>query len=579
MSGRELDEDGEDGETSTSVVGDQPESATVVDRPGARGLPPSSVPVATQRPEAERSTGPSSSAAATATTVGSPLEALARDETIRTRKFCYIGLVIALGGAGSLLFLPSRGTSTLIFLGGIILACLSLGYLLYRAHNPATFHQGIGVSIGWFIPAASCASAVPYYGPASPVSVIFVLGVYFTGLGASMGLATALYVTVALVQGVTGGLVIAGVIAEPGFIRADYLPIEVQITCQALIQLVLASAFVIARVSRKATLRAISELETAVRAVAQREALLQEAREELRRALGSGRGRFSEQWIGPYQLGEVIGRGAMGEVYDAIDTRTDQPVAVKMLSQTSLGNAQHVQRFLRELQTASSIESPHVVRVLAIGEEPLPHLVMERLRGRDLAAVLRDRRTFSHQEVIDLIRQVGDGITAASAAGIIHRDLKPQNLFLSGTTWKVLDFGVARAADSGDTLTSGRIIGTPAYMAPEQASGEALDHRADLYALAAVAYRVLTGHPPFAGREVADLLYRVVHSSARRPTSLANLPGDVDLVLAIGLAKRPAARFSTAAELSAALAAALEGNLSETVRARGQALDAHGAWA
>ncbi|MBS1123336.1 MAG: serine/threonine protein kinase [Deltaproteobacteria bacterium] len=568
MRGREPEEDDA---SSTAVVGDDSGHATVVDRPGARGRTPASVSIAA--PITRTSAG-----TATATTVGSPLEALARDETIRTRKFCYVGFVIALGAAGSLLFLPGRGTSTFVFLAGIVTACLSLGYLLHRTRNPATFHQGIGVSIGWFIPAVSCASAVPYFGPSSPVAIILVLGIYFTGLGASNALATSIYVTVAVVQGLTGGLVIAGVIAEPGFIRADYLPVEVQITCQALIQLVLGATLVIARVSRSATLRAIGELEVAVRAVAQREALLQEAREELRRALGGGRGRFSEQMIGPYRLGEVIGRGAMGEVYDGLDTRTDQPVAVKMLSQTSLGNAQHVQRFLRELRTASSIESPHVVRVLDIGEEPLPHLVMERLRGRDLAAILRDRRALSHPQVIDLIRQVGAGITAASAAGIIHRDLKPQNVFLVGTTWKVLDFGVARAADSGDTLTSGQVIGTPSYMAPEQASGRELDHRADLYALAAIAYRVLTGHAPFAGREIAEVLYHVVHAAPRRPTSLANLPADVDVVLSIGLAKRPADRFSTAAELADALASALGGSLSDALRARGRALVPH-AWA
>ena len=570
----------EDDALPTDEVGNDGGPATILDRPPPRAQTPTAS-ITADRAEVERAAAPVTRtvAGASTTTVGSPVETLARDETIRTRRFCYIGFVIALCAAGSLLFLPSRGTPTLLFLGGILTAACSLVYLLHRTRSPATFHDGIGVALGWYIPAVSCASAVPYFGAFSPVSIVLVLGIYFTGLGASMTLATAIYVTVALVQGLIGGLVIAGVFPDPGFIHADYLPIEIQITCQVLVQLVLAATLVVARVSRGSTLRAIGELEAAVRAVAQREVLLQEAREELRRALGAGLGRFTGHTIGGYQLGEVIGRGAMGEVYDGLDPRTDQPVAVKMLSQTSLGNAEHVQRFLRELRTASAIDSRNVVRVIAIGEEPLPHLVMERLRGQDLAEVLREKRTLPHRQVIDLIRQVGDGITAAAAAGIIHRDLKPQNLYLTDTTWKILDFGVARAADHSDTLTSGQVLGTPAYMAPEQARGAALDHRADLYALAAIGYRVLTGHAPFAGREVADVLYRVVHAPPRRPTSLAKLPDDVDLVLAIGLAKRPAARFSTAAELADALAMALEGTLSEPVRARGRELVARGAWA
>jgi serine/threonine protein kinase len=351
----------------------------------------------------------------------------------------------------------------------------------------------------------------------------------------------------------------------------------VQVICQCLVQLVLGGTFIVARAQRRSSLIALGELERAVRAVAQREALLEEAREELRRAVGSGRGRFTDQTIGNYRLGDLIGRGAMGEVYEAVDPRVNQAVAVKMLSQASLGNAHHVERFLRELRTAATIDSPNVVRVLEIGEQPLPHLVMERLRGRDLSAILRGKRALPTDRVVDLVRQVGAGITAAGAAGIIHRDLKPQNLFLSGTTWKILDFGVSRLADTSDTLTAGHVVGTPAYMAPEQARGAAVDHRTDLYALAAIAYRVLTGVSPFSGGEVAETLYRVVHTAPRRPSSLATLPDEVDLVLAIGLAKDPEARFTTAAEFAAAIAAAFDGTLDDDLRRRGEALA--GAWA
>jgi len=178
-----------------------------------------------------------------------------------------------------------------------------------------------------------------------------------------------------------------------------------------------------------------------------------------------------------------------------------------------------------------------------------------------------------------MLRQAGEGITAAARVGIVHRDLKPQNIFKTGSTWKVLDFGVSRMIGSGETLTSGSIIGTPAYMAPEQARSRHVDHRTDLYALAAVAYRVLTGHPLFPAGDIAEVIYNVVHTAPRRPTSLAALPNDVDLALAIGLAKNQADRFATATELVDAIEAALDGKLPEPLRVRGRNRDREGAWA
>jgi serine/threonine-protein kinase len=330
--------------------------------------------------------------------------------------------------------------------------------------------------------------------------------------------------------------------------------------------------------SRRTQLLAIGELEREVRVSAHREALLIEAREQLDRALRPGRGRFSEQQIGDYLLGAVIGRGAMGEVYEA--NGPGGVVAIKLLSHTSLGNANHVLRFLRELRTAAAIEAPNVVRVLEVGEQPVPFLVMERLEGKTLSEILRSKRALAGDEVVELIRQIGAGITAAAAAGVVHRDLKPQNVFRHGDIWKILDFGIARALDHGDTLTAGQIVGTPAYMAPEQASGGTVDHATDLYAVAAIAYRAITGHQLFSAAEVAEVLYRVVHTAPRRPSDLVtSLPHEVDLVLAIGLAKTPADRFASAGELVDALAAALAGKLPLSVRHRGFTLVRAGAWA
>jgi eukaryotic-like serine/threonine-protein kinase len=501
-------------------------------------------------------------------TVTSPLEALERDEIARTRKFCYVAIAIAATAGGCVPFLPGDPTASELLFVAIGVSIAAALFLLARTRSPVDFRRP-STALGWFMPAACVTTAIPYFGAFSPAPVVLVLGIYFVGLGRNSVIAAGAYASGAGVQALVAGLVISGA-RDTGIVRVASLTRGEELIIQGLVQLVLLATYVTARMSRRATLAAVGELERAVRVAAHREALLLEAREELERAQRPGRGRFSEQTLGDYHLGSLLGRGAMGEVYEAAGPRG--VVAVKLLSQASLANANHVLRFLRELRTAAAIESPNVVRVLDVGETPVPYLVMERLEGETLSEILRGKRGMSAAEVVDMIQQVGAGITAAAVAGIVHRDLKPQNVFLHARTWKVLDFGVARAIDGGDTLTAGHVVGTPSYMAPEQASSGTIDHRTDLYALAAIAYRALTGQPPYAAGEVAETLYKVVHTAPRRPSELAELPPEVDLVLAIGLAKDPAGRFQAAEELAGALAAALAGALPAALRLRAEAL-------
>jgi len=506
------------------------------------------------------------------TTVGSPIEALERDEMLRTRRFCFVGFAVAVAGGSGAAVLPGDPTATVIMLSAVGLACAAILFLLSRTRDPMQFRRPSTV-LGWYVPAACVTTAIPYFGVFSPAAVVLVLGIYFTGLSKNARLAFAVYATLAGVQGVLAIVVIGDYARDTGIVQILDLARRDQIIVQGLVQVVMLATLVTARMSRRTLLVAVGELEHAVRVAAHREALLLEAREELERALRSGRGRFTGQTLSGFELGAVIGRGAMGEVYEANDPRTNERVAIKVLSQASLSNPNHVLRFLRELRTAIGIDSPHVVKVLEVGETPLPYLVMERLEGMTLSEILRGKRVLSAGEAIDLVTQIGAGITAAAAAGIVHRDLKPQNLFLHRGAWKILDFGVARAIDHGDTLTSGHVVGTPSYMAPEQASGGTVDHCTDLYALAAIAYRALTGHPPFAAGDIAETLYRVVHTRPRRPTELApNLSPDVDGVLALGLAKRPTDRFGAAVDFAGALVEALDGKLSTTLRARAAAL-------
>jgi serine/threonine-protein kinase len=524
--------------------------------------------------------GSSASSLGSASLVGSatraPLDALDRDELRRTRWFCYVSFVILVVAGGAVSWLGGDPVAVALMLGAIGASALATAFMLVRTRDPARFRQR-STLIGWLVPAAAATMAIPYFGAFSPAAVVLVLGIFFTGLGKSRRLAYVVYAGCAAVQGGVALLSITGATRDVGLVHAGGLGVAAQLIVQGLVQFVFATTLFVARMSRRTQLLAIEELEREVRISAHREALLLEAREQLDRALRPGRGRFSDQQIGAYVLGAVLGRGAMGEVYEA--TGPAGAVAIKLLAQASLGNANHVLRFLRELHTAAAIDAPNVVKVIEVGEHPVPYLVMERLEGKTLADVLRGRRALAAEEVIDLVRQIGAGITAAGAAGVVHRDLKPQNVFRHGETWKILDFGVARALDHGDTLTAGQVVGTPAYMAPEQATGRDVGHAADLYALAAIAYRALTGHPLFGAGDMAEVLYKVVHTAPRRPSDLVTgLPREADLVLAIGLAKRAADRFASAHELVEALAAALGGRLAPPVLQRGLALSRTGAW-
>ncbi len=334
----------------------------------------------------------------------------------------------------------------------------------------------------------------------------------------------------------------------------------------------LALTFWLARLSRAATLRAISQLETARRQLRQREALLDEARADLNHVLDAGRlGRYSGRSVGPYLLEEIVGRGAMGEVYAAVDSRNSSNAAVKLLHPYILDDPTHVERFFREAEVASSLASPHIVQILSNGftEDGSPYIAMERLIGHDLSWHLRERRRLRLKDVLDLVSQVSQALAVAQDANIVHRDLKPQNLFLNdgaAKLWKVLDFGVSKILSAGNTLTHGAAIGTPSYMSPEQARARDVDHRADIFGLGVIAYRCLTGRPAFTGADPLTTMYNVVHVQPARPGDHVALHEDIELALALSLAKARERRFPSAATFAAALRDASRGQLDERLR-------------
>ncbi len=425
--------------------------------------------------------------------------------------------------------------------------------------------------------------ALLYFGIFSAVQLFPVLAMYFFSRREKFGSALGLYLVNAIMQGLFAALIISGAIADPGLFQAN-LPWDTLLAGHVLIQIGGLGAFLLGRGSHRAAKDAIARMQGLTALAAQREALLHEARQDLDRALQlGGSGRYTDQIVGSYRLGSVIGRGGMGEVYEAWHVGSGEVAAVKLLPHRELANPRSVERFLREVHAVRALTSPHVVRVLewASERDAIPYLAMERLHGHDLAHHLRSGG-LPREGLDTLLEQVGAALEEAWAQGIVHRDLKPQNLFLADSagkpTWKVLDFGVAALGDHAGTLTAGHVVGTPAYMSPEQAKGERVDHRADVYALAAVAYRWLTGRPVCAGRDLHTALYQTVHVMPQRPSALAELHEDVDAVLAIGLVKDPARRWDKIADLRTTLAAALRGELDPEIRRRAEELLADHPW-
>ncbi len=311
----------------------------------------------------------------------------------------------------------------------------------------------------------------------------------------------------------------------------------------------------------------------------QREAALRAAKRDLVRAVQDVKqGRLSGGVLdGAYELGDVLGRGGMGEVYQARRLADGGEVAVKVLHAHLSADATLIERFRREAQAVARLPAEHVARLLAVGttDDGIHYLVMDLLRGEDLGALLRRRTRLEPPEAVAIVAGIAAAVGAAHDAGIVHRDLKPQNVYLSpgpdGVVIRLLDFGVARvelAEDSNLTLTTA-VVGSPGYLAPEQVSSGDITPATDVFALAAIAYRALTGQAAFPSRNPMAAMFEAVHHHPEPPSHLQPaIPSDVDAVLSLGLAKEPARRYADVRDLARDLEAALDGRLSEAVRKR-----------
>ncbi len=262
---------------------------------------------------------------------------------------------------------------------------------------------------------------------------------------------------------------------------------------------------------------------------------------------------------GRYELGGLLGRGGMADVRVGRDLRLGRTVAVKQLRADLASDPTFQERFRREAQSAASLNHPSIVAVYDTGEAPnengtsIPYIVMELVEGQTLREVLRDGRKILPERALSIAADILDALDYSHRSGIIHRDIKPANVMLtpSGQV-KVMDFGIARAiADASTAMTqTAAVIGTAQYLSPEQARGETVDARSDIYSAGCVLYELLAGRPPFVGDSPVSVAYQHVREEARPPSQFnAEVSASVDHVVARSLAKRVEDRYQSAGDM------------------------------
>jgi beta-lactam-binding protein with PASTA domain/predicted Ser/Thr protein kinase len=263
-----------------------------------------------------------------------------------------------------------------------------------------------------------------------------------------------------------------------------------------------------------------------------------------------------------YELGEILGFGGMSEVHLARDVRLHRDVAVKVLRADLARDPSFYLRFRREAQNAAALNHPAIVAVYDTGEAetdagPLPYIVMEYVNGVTLRDIVHTEGPMPPKRAIEVIADACQALNFSHQHGIIHRDVKPANIMISTTNAvKVMDFGIARAiADSGNNVTqTAAVIGTAQYLSPEQARGDTVDARSDVYSLGCVLYEILTGEPPFVGDSPVAVAYQHVREDPVPPSQRhSGISPELDAVVLKALAKNPENRYQTAAEMRADL--------------------------
>ncbi len=508
------------------------------------------------------------------------------EEAARAASFGRVVAILCGVGLGFLMLdEKSRPLRTAMIAAQVLLGLIGI-WVWSRSRDAKTYSPFVfrvfGVSAG-----LAAIVFMQYFGVFSPVTTVVILGLAFFGQGDDVRALFPIAIFVIAGYAVSAGLIALRILPDVGMFMPQNVPLAQRMTMTLMVAAVMTMQLVQARLSRKATLDAISRSNEAVRVIRTREAQLDEARDNLDAALRAGagkRGRFSGELVGRFRLDEVIGRGAMGEIYAASVEGAEPRAAVKLLQMARRDDPEIVRRFLREAEIATRVRGPNLVEVLEAGTAPdgSLYIAMELLVGTDLAALLRERTMLPVREVVTLIEDVARGLELLHKASVVHRDLKPQNLFLTmgpPPSWKILDYGVSKLVDGSATLTMGALIGTPGYMSPEQAEGGEVDVRSDVFALGAVAYRALTGRRPFVGSDTPQVLYQVVYGMPVRPREIMpSLDRDLELVLGIALAKKPSHRFGSAASFAKAFRLASTGSLDASTRHAAERLARLHAW-
>ncbi len=268
--------------------------------------------------------------------------------------------------------------------------------------------------------------------------------------------------------------------------------------------------------------------------------------------------------LGRYDLVRVLGKGAMGIVYEGRDPNLDRRVAIKTVKVENLSEeaaSEYEARFRTEARSAARLQHPNIVSVYDSDRDgDMAYLVMEYIQGDDLKHHLDKGVRYSLEQSLKMIRDLLSALNYAHTQGIVHRDIKPANLLIEpGGRVKLTDFGVARMQDSGDaTRTQGNMVGTLKYMSPEQVQGQKIDSRADLFSVGIVLYQLLTDKRPFDGDNDFSIIHQIIGHTPAPPSSFnARLPSAIDAVVARALAKDREQRFATARDFSSALQSAI----------------------
>jgi serine/threonine protein kinase len=272
-----------------------------------------------------------------------------------------------------------------------------------------------------------------------------------------------------------------------------------------------------------------------------------------------------------YEVQEVLGRGGCGIVLKAFDEKLHRVVAIKTMVPELAATSPARKRFIREARATAAIRHENVVAIYAVEEKPLPFLVMEYIDGQNLQDKILQVGPLDIADVISLGRQIARGLEAAHAQGLIHRDIKPANILLEHGTGrpKITDFGLVRSADDASLTQSGAISGTPLYMSPEQAQGQKVDHRSDLFSFGSVLYVMCCGRPPFRAPTAIAVLRRVVEVQPRPIREITpEVPTWLAEIIAKLQAKDPTQRFASATEIATALEQGGNQAKQNTIRSR-----------